>query len=268
MRTPGQQYPGVRMSASLPACKEPGMSDKPQFLRPTDDEARRLARSLLRSSRSVALGVVDPADDGGPFVSRALMGTDADGVPVILVSSLSTHTAALRSDPRCSLLCGNIGKGDPLAHARLTVQARAQAVVRDSDDHTRIRQRFLRRHPKAALYADFPDFAFFRLDPQRASLNGGFGRAYALPGADLTIASPAALDVAARADATIEHLLATLPNAANRYAGEPEATGWTICGIDAGGIDLVRGDTLKRVEFEQELQNVAELEPLLKELHG
>ena len=34
--------------------------DKPSVLRETDDEARRLARILLRSARSCALAVVEP----------------------------------------------------------------------------------------------------------------------------------------------------------------------------------------------------------------
>ncbi|GAH59469.1 unnamed protein product, partial [marine sediment metagenome] len=30
----------------------------------------------------------------------------------------------------------------------------------------RARERFLARHPKAKLYADFPDFGFFALAPE------------------------------------------------------------------------------------------------------
>jgi putative heme iron utilization protein len=39
---------------------------------------------------------------------------------------------------------------------------------------------YLARHPKAQLYADFPDFIFIRLKPLGASLNGGFGKAFRL----------------------------------------------------------------------------------------
>ena len=71
--------------------------DKPSVLRETDDDARRLARTLLRSARSCALAVIEP-ESGAPFASRTLTGTDTDGTPVILVSSLSVHTQALRRD--------------------------------------------------------------------------------------------------------------------------------------------------------------------------
>lgn len=158
--------------------------DKPQLLRETDEEARRLARALMHDARYMALAVLDPAT-GFPSASRALTGTDVEGVPVILASALSGHTKGLLADPRCSLLAGEPGKGDPLAHPRITVQCLANVVERPGEAHDRLRTRFLDFHPKAALYVDFPDFRFFRLVPQSAALNAGFGRAYALTREDL-----------------------------------------------------------------------------------
>jgi putative heme iron utilization protein len=166
--------------------RETGMNDKPQVIRDTDDDARRQARILLRGARFAAIGVIDP-ETGFPFVSRVLLGMDTDGAAVILVSNLSAHTTALLADPRASLLTGEPGKGDPLAHPRLTLQCTAESVDRESDIHQRLRTRFLARHPKSQLYIDFPDFRFFRLRPERASLNGGFGRAYHLSSADFLV---------------------------------------------------------------------------------
>jgi heme iron utilization protein len=161
------------------------MSKSPSPIRPTTEDARQLAKNLLCSARHVALAVLDPLT-GGPYVSRVLLGNMADGQLMILVSQLSTHTRALLADPRASLLAGEPGKGDPLAHPRLTVQCLAQQVVRGSEDHNAMRQAFLAQHPKAKLYIDFPDFLFFRLIPEAASLNGGFGKAFLLEGEDLT----------------------------------------------------------------------------------
>ena len=89
------------------------------------------------------------------------------------------------ADPRCALLVGEPGRGDPLAHPRMTLQGVARRLARDSDEGRRARERYLLAHPKAALYADFGDFAFWRIELQRASLNGGFGRAWVLSVADL-----------------------------------------------------------------------------------
>jgi len=39
-----------------------------------------------------------------------------------------------------------------------------------------VKRRFLARHPEAAFYADFPNFAFWRLEAEGAHYIGGFGR--------------------------------------------------------------------------------------------
>lgn len=149
---------------------------------PVDEEARRLAMTLLREARSAALATLEA--DGQPFASLTGLAVDEDGTPVILISSLAAHTGHLMRDPRASLLLAAGGKGDPLAHPRLTLSVRAEAVERDSAAGQRIRQRYLDQHPKARLYVDFGDFRFLRLVIVRASLNGGFGKAYQLGAAD------------------------------------------------------------------------------------
>lgn len=162
------------------------MNDKPSTIRETDEDARKQARILIHSAAHAALAVIDP-ETSFPSVSRVLTATDVDGAPVVLVSGLSAHTKALLKDPRASILFGEPGKGDPLAHPRLTLRCSAERVDRQSDAHERIRGLFLERHPKSKLYIDFPDFCFFRFIPLDASLNGGFGRAYILSSADLMI---------------------------------------------------------------------------------
>src|SRR5690606_41957142 len=104
------------------------MAKTDPFLEP-DAEAIRLARTLLRTARFGALATLDPAD-GAPLATRVAVATDMDGTPLILVSALSAHTKALAADPRCSLLVGEPGKGDPLAHAPLTIKARDEKLQR------------------------------------------------------------------------------------------------------------------------------------------
>ena len=149
-------------------------------IRETDDEALGLARELARETLG-ALAVLDP-ETGFPAVSRATCivdGTDA----VVMVSDLSHHTRALRADPRCSLMLGTPPpKGDPLAFPRVTLFAQAAVVEPGSADRATLREAWLAAHPKAALYVDFADFRFWRLVVERASLNGGFGKAYELTG--------------------------------------------------------------------------------------
>ena len=148
-------------------------------IRPTTDEARALARHLLVEARHGALAVLDP-ETGFPHVTRVAVGHDG-AAALVLVSTLSHHTKALLTDPRCSLLVGEPGpKGDPLTHPRLTLQARAEAA-----DKAAHRLGWLAVHPKTTLYYDFADFLLLRLVPFAAHLNGGFGQAFRLTAQDL-----------------------------------------------------------------------------------
>ena len=154
-------------------------------IRPTDDEARALARELLDQARFGALGVIDPGT-GAPMVTRVAVGTDPDGRPVSLVSDLSAHTRALKASPLCSLLVGEPGgRGDPLTHPRLTLQGRARFVRKGEEGYEALRARWVEGHRKSTLYVDFADFSFAVLDLDAAHLNGGFGRAFVLTPGDL-----------------------------------------------------------------------------------
>ena len=162
------------------------MSDAPSSpLRPTDDEARALARSLIEGADHGALAVVHP-DSGLPHVTRVAIATAQGGMPLTLISSLSLHTRALRAAPRACVLLGEPGpRGDPLTHPRVSLDVQARFVPREGDAHAALRARWLARHPKAKLYVDFADFSFVELLPMGAALNGGFGKAYALGAEDL-----------------------------------------------------------------------------------
>lgn len=239
--------------------------DRPNILQPTNDEARGLARRLVRSARHAALACAEP-ETGHPLASRVAVATAMDGSPAILISALSGHTPALRADPRCSLLFGEPGKGDPLAHPRISVVGRAEPVARDDTERTHIRQRYLGRHPKAALYVDFADFAFFRIVIERASLNGGFGKAYALSPADLLTDMTGMNNLAAAEAGAVAHMNSDHADAIALYASKlagASGSGWRIATLDPEGLDLISGDTLIRLDFDFPLSTPDQLRPML-----
>lgn len=160
------------------------MADKINPIRTTDDEARTLARQLIYGARFGALAVHDP-ETQAPHVSRVGVGTDAKGAPVILISTLSRHTQGLGLNPRCSLLLGEPGKGEALTHPRITLMCSAQRLDRSSADHEETARAYLAKQPKAQLYLGLGDFNFFRLNVEKAYLNGGFGKAFVLTADDL-----------------------------------------------------------------------------------
>ncbi|MEN3791507.1 DUF2470 domain-containing protein [Fulvimarina sp. MAC3] len=215
---------------------------------PVDDEVRKLARQLTRSARFGSLSVLRPGD-GFPAVSRVLTATDFTGHPVILISRLSLHAKALAVDNRCSLLLGEPAKGDPLAHPRLSIFAKARLVEPVAEERGRLRARFLARHPKAELYIDFPDFHFAVLDPIEGSLNGGFARAYELGVGDLT--DETVPDLETSAIRAVDHMNEDHADAIDDIAhrASETKTGWRITTADRRGFEIARSDRLKRIEF-------------------
>jgi putative heme iron utilization protein len=222
-----------------------------------------LAKTLLRTIRSGALATLD-RDTGFPFASLVTAATDPDGSPLFLMSRLAAHTLNLEADPRASLLLAETGKGDPLAHPRLTVIGR---VARTAEP--RSRARFLARHPKANLYAGFADFSLWRMEITAGHLNGGFARAMALTAEALRTDLAGADDLAAAEEGALEHLNADHREALRLYAtrllGAPGGD-WRASGIDPEGLDLTAGDRTARLPFPDRVTNPVALRRILKAL--
>src|SRR3984893_9676893 len=142
---------------------------------PSAYEALAQAKELLRSVRAGALATLAPGN-AFPFASLVNVATTPDGSPILLLSRLAAHTRHLASDPRLSLLLVQTGGGDPLAHPRVTIMGTGECVI-DPDGRAALKARFLAKHPESALYADFGDFAFWRVAMDQAHFNGGFARA-------------------------------------------------------------------------------------------
>jgi putative heme iron utilization protein len=242
------------------------MEEMPKdVLRPTDADAVALAKSLIRTARYGTIATIEPGT-GAPQATRVGMSTDIDGAPIILTSRLTAHTKALLTDPRCSVLVGEPGTGDPLAHARVTLACLAREIVRETDENARIKGRYLRHSPKAALYADLGDFRFFRLEPQSASLNAGFGRAYALRTADVMSMSEANPDLADTEAEALDHMNADHAEAVSLYArhfGKAREGDWRMVGIDVEGFELAQGDDVRRIAFAPPLSSATDLRPTL-----
>ncbi|MEM7176313.1 MAG: DUF2470 domain-containing protein [Pseudomonadota bacterium] len=234
---------------------------KRDVLQAVDDDVRRAAKTLLRTARHGALASLDP-DSGTPMASRVSLATASDGSPVFLISQLSGHFGALESDPRASVLIGEPGRGDPLAHPRITVFGHASRVT--EGERQQLRSRFLARHPKAALYADFGDFAFWKLAITGASFNAGFGKAYAMAGADLIAVTDRGLETMEAG--AVAHMNEDHADAISLYATallQRAEAPWCLACLDLEGLDLVAGDQVARLWFDPPLSSAEELRPRL-----
>ena len=241
--------------------------DTKDVIQPMDEAVRTEAKGLLREARSAALATLGP--DGHPSASLVGLATDIDGTPIILISGLAAHTVNLANDPRASLLISPGGKGDPLAHARITLKVRARKIERETEEGIRFRRRYLARQPKSALYADFPDFSFLALTIEGASLNGGFARAFAPTPADL-MSDPAHAAALADIEAgAVEHMNSDHADAIGLYATRllgAKPGDWRAIGLDPDGLDMALGSAALRLPFPASVDGPATLRRALAEL--
>jgi putative heme iron utilization protein len=225
------------------------------------------AKLLLRTVRAGMLATLSAAA-GPPFASLVTVAALPSGKPILLMSQLAAHTRHLAADPRLSLLLPRFGQGDPLAHPRLTLIGQA---VRASEPDIRaaLRTRFLARHPKAELYADFGDFSFWHIDIEQAHLNGGFARARNFTGAELATDITAASELLAEEAGALAHLNADHADALNKmaraFAGAPDLA-WQATGLDPEGLDLAFEDETARVVFPRPIATPNELRMVLVDL--
>ncbi len=231
---------------------------------PEDFEPVAMARLTLRKARIAALATLDPAS-GFPLATLTNIATDVDGSPLFLASKLALHTRNIEADPRVSVLVSSLGKGDPLANsARLSVVGRAERCT-----DANARRRFLARHPKAKLYADFPDFSLFRVRVLGFHPNGGFARAGEIATGEVLLDLTGCEALVAAEDGAVAHMnedhAEALALYATRLLGLPEGR-WKATGLDPEGLDLVCGDESGRLVFPERIGDPAALRRVLAQL--
>jgi putative heme iron utilization protein len=233
-------------------------------MKPTPDfDPRRAARTLLREARAGALATL-MAGSGDPYCSLVNVATAADASPLLLISRLAVHTKNILADPRVSLMLDERRAGDPLEGARVMLMG--TAAVTD-DPHAR--RRYLDRQPEANMFADFGDFAFYRVALRGAHLVAGFGRIVDLTPADL-LTDLAGADALVAAEAEIvAHMNAEHLEAARLYAtrllGESDGE-WRCVGCDPDGLELQCDRRARRLDFPQRVASPGVLRQVLKGL--
>lgn len=195
------------------------------------------ARCLLRAASSATLAT---QADGQPFASLVTHAVTPDGTLLLWLSTLSQHTRQLLRDPRCALMAQGVPVGaNPQTTPRVTVTGRAERA-----GETALKVRWLRRHPYAAQYAEFGDFALWRIVPEGGLLVGGFAAAHRLRARDLMCETSA---IAAEEADIIEGMTAQIAPALSRLAGAVGS--WRMIAVDGDGFDLTDGERTVRHAF-------------------
>lgn len=139
-------------------------------------------KQLLRQRSVAALGTLHA---GAPYVSMVpyAIAPDASGL-IIHVSSLSSHTKDMRTNPRVSLLVmqAETGETSALALARASIQGTALEFASDSPDLPGFRAAYLERFPEASQLFGFADFSLFKIQPESVRFVAGFARAHTYSG--------------------------------------------------------------------------------------
>jgi heme oxygenase (biliverdin-IX-beta and delta-forming) len=215
------------------------------------------ARLLIRRARTCALGTSNRAPHG-PYVSLANIATDERGHPVIFISKLAWHTRNIEADPLASIMVSEIpAEGDALTGPRVTVMGRFKGV-----DAKEIAARYAQHHPAARIYLDFPDFSFFRLNPEKIHAVAGFGRIETLEPDEVFLPEKQAAAIMAVAPGAIDHMNADHADAVELYAVKllGAAPGkWRVTAIDPDGALLAQEGKVLRLAFDKAAGNAADL---------
>jgi len=210
-----------------------------------------------------------------PYASLVTVATDQAGVPLLLLSSLATHTRAVMSDPRVALLVVDpaAGSANPQEDDRVTLMGRL-----DREPDPGRRARFLARHPYASTYADFADFSLWRMTVTRAHRVSGFGAAAWMDDpSTFAVDAPLATALDAAEPALIADLSNHHPGLADRIAGlylGGKGEGWRLVALDADGVDVApppgseSPGRVHRVPFSTPLTAVADAASAVLTLSG
>jgi heme iron utilization protein len=236
----------------------------------TEPSYAERARTLVHLARTGALSTLSRRHPGHPFGSVMPYAPDDQGAPLLLISAMAMHTQNLEADARASLLATQPGwTEDPLAGGRVTLMGRAARV--SDRERGAAREAYLARHPKAAFWVDFEDFAFWRLEVTDVYFVGGFAAMDWVTGEGYATARPDPL--ADAAEGILEHMnrdhtdaLLTLARAHAAAAAE-EAT---MLSVDRLGfrVRVRSGERLHaaRISFSREVTTAEECRSALIEM--
>jgi putative heme iron utilization protein len=220
------------------------------------DDAFEAVRQLWAGRFQGVISTHSAAEPGYPFGSVVPYCLDREGMPILLFSHLAQHARNLEADPHCALTLWEPVPGDIQQAQRLTCIGACTPC--DETDVGTIR-RYLAYFPEGRMYYARLNFRPHRLRPKRFHYNGGFAAARWL-GSERVLRR-STLDPAAETT-LLEALirtqgsrLAALAPGATTEAGTP----MRIAGIDPWGLDLGRGDRLRRLPFPRALTDAADI---------
>ncbi|GLT36681.1 hypothetical protein SLA2020_110440 [Shorea laevis] len=148
-----------------------------QLIQTHQEKAARLPpveeiRTVLDCSLRGMLSTFSQKYEGYPSGSMVDFACDADGSPILAISSLAVHMKDLSANPKCSLLVPR----DPEDRTDLVITLHGDAVAVSEKDQAAVRDTYLAKHPNA-FWVDFGDFQFLRIEPKAVRFVSGVAAA-------------------------------------------------------------------------------------------
>ena len=200
---------------------------------PTHAERSRTLGAQISTGTLCTLAI-EP--DGYPYGSLVTVACES-GNPIFLISGLAEHSRNLERDPRASLLVAEDVAADPLANGRVTMLGPCKRVDGDGGS---ARAAFFVAHPNARYYADFRDFAFWKLHVDSVRYIGGYGRMSWMSKAEWQAAEPDPLGPSAAG--TIAHMNADHADAlvlyCKAFSKATDITAASMTGVDRYGFEM------------------------------
>lgn len=253
------------------------------------------ARTLVDQGRTGALATVSRRRPGHPFASVMPYAPDGDGHPLLLISAMAVHTQNVAADARASLLVAedlrprsrpapappggahadaapgldSWGETDVLAAGRVTLMGEVRRVP--GAEAPAARALYLERHPMAAHWIDFGDFALWRLVVTDVYFVGGFGAMGWVDGTEYVRARPDPL--AGAAAGILDHMNRDHPEALLAYArfyAQVQADEARMASVDRLGFKLRLRDGRRRfsvrIPFPREVTTAEQSREVLVEM--
>lgn len=229
---------------------------------------RRLIRSVDRAvigTSMVEATTSETTTNPRPYTSLVSVACDHDATPILMISDLAEHTRNIKTDSRVSVhYDGTSGYTNPLMGPRLSLFGCAQ-----KSNSTRLKNRFLNRHPSSSMYKDFKDFNVYKINVECAHLIAGFGHISWIRGDDILFDTRCTGLLAAQEQNILaeinSHHSGKLRLCSRWILKRPEPN-WKVSGIDPEGYDLRSGGSVARLLFKTVVSNEKEAKSELSSL--
>ncbi len=212
------------------------------------EEAALHARTLMLEEYHGILSTHSLDVPGYPFGSVMPYCLDAEGCPIIQISTIAQHTKNIEANPRVSLIISESNTDDVHTGGRLTWVGDAEKV--ESEE---LAEHYYRFFPQSRNYNNTHSFDFYRINLVRGRYIGGFGKIFWVNNALMTKNNPF---FGSAGTSMIEHMNDDHKNALNTYCKKaaiqiPDGVQPVMAGVDSEGIHLLLNRRVVRIGFSE-----------------